>query len=52
MGGLAGMIVVGQKVRAAFDYGLIAIGIVGMVVGLNYLIVNMVQSQIWLMGIL
>ena len=38
MGGLAGMIVVGQKVRAAFDYGLIAIGIVGMVVGLNYLI--------------
>jgi hypothetical protein len=38
MGGIAGMIVVWQKVRAALDYGLIAIGIAGMVVGLNYLV--------------
>ncbi len=37
IGGIAGMIVVGQKARAAFSYGLIAMGIVGMVVGLNYL---------------
>ncbi len=37
MGGIAGMIVGVHKVRAAFDYGLIAMGIVGLVVGLNYL---------------
>jgi hypothetical protein len=38
MGGIAGMIVGGQKVRAALDYGLIAMGFVCMVVGFNYLI--------------
>lgn len=38
MGGLAGMIVGGQKVRAVLDYGLIGMGFVGMVVGFNYLI--------------
>src|SRR2546429_9705803 len=38
IGGIAGMIVVGQKVRAALDYGLIAMGIVGVVVGLNYML--------------
>ena len=38
MGGLAGVIVGGQKVRAVLDYGLIAMGFVGMVVGFNYLI--------------
>lgn len=38
MGGVAGMIVVGRSARAALDYALIAMGIVGMVVGLNYLI--------------
>ena len=38
MGGLAGMIVGGQKVRAVLDFGLIAMGFVGMVVGFNYLI--------------
>ena len=38
MGGLAGMIMGGQKVRAVVDFGLIAMGFVGMVVGLNYLI--------------
>jgi len=37
IGGIAGMIVIGQKVRAASGYGLIAMGIVSMVVGLNYL---------------
>lgn len=38
IGGIASMIAVGQKARAALVYGLIAMGIVGMVVGLNYLI--------------
>jgi hypothetical protein len=38
IGGIAGMIVVRQKVWAASSYGLIAMGVVGMVVGLNYLI--------------
>ena len=38
IGGIAGMIVVGQKARAASGYGLIAMGMVGIVVGLNYLI--------------
>ena len=38
MGGLAGMIVGGQKVRAVLDFGSIAMGFVGMVVGFNYLI--------------
>ena len=38
MGGLAGMIMGGQKVRAVLDFGLIAMGFVGMVVGFNYLI--------------
>jgi len=38
MGGLAGMIVGGQKVRAVVDFGLIAMGFVGMVVGFNYVI--------------
>ncbi len=38
IGGVAGMIVVGQKVRVVLDYGLIAMGFVAMVVGLNYLI--------------
>lgn len=37
MGGIAGMVVVRQKARAAFDYGLTAMGIVGLVIGLNYL---------------
>ncbi|MGZ3616306.1 MAG: hypothetical protein ACXWOL_05465 [Ktedonobacteraceae bacterium] len=38
MGGLAGVIVGGQKVRTVLDYGLIAMGFVGIVVGFNYLI--------------
>ncbi len=38
IGGIAGMIVVGQKTRAASGYGLIAMGMVGMVVGFNYMI--------------
>lgn len=38
MGGLAGMILRGQKVRAVLDNGLIAMGFVGMVIGFNYLI--------------
>lgn len=38
IGGIAGMIVVGQKARAASGYGLIAMGVVGIVAGLNYLI--------------
>lgn len=38
MEGLAGIIVIGQKVRVVVDYDLIAIGFVTMVVGLNYVI--------------
>ncbi len=38
IGGLAGMIVAGQKARVVLDYGLIAMGFVTMVVGLNYVI--------------
>jgi hypothetical protein len=37
IGGIAGIIVVGPKVRAALGYGAIALGMVGIIVGLNYL---------------
>ena len=36
LGGIAGMTVDGRSARAALDYGLISMGMVGMVVGLNY----------------
>ncbi len=38
IGGIAGMIVEGQKVRVVLDYGLIAMGFANMVIGFNYLI--------------
>jgi hypothetical protein len=37
MGGFAGITVGGQSARVAFDYGLIAMAMVGVVIGLNYL---------------
>jgi hypothetical protein len=37
IGGIAGMIEVGSRTRAALSYGVIAMGMMGIVVGLNYL---------------
>lgn len=37
IGGIAGMIEVGSRTRAALSYGVIAMGIMGIIVGLNYL---------------
>src|SRR5437879_5924693 len=37
IGGIAGIVGVGSKVKAALSYGVIALGMMGMVVGLNYL---------------
>lgn len=37
IGGIAGIAGVGSKVKAALSYGVIALGIMGMIVGLNYL---------------
>jgi hypothetical protein len=37
IGGIAGMIVVGSRTRAALSYGVIAMGMMGIIVGLNYL---------------
>ncbi len=37
IGGIAGIIGAGSKVKAALSYGVIALGIMGMIVGLNYL---------------
>lgn len=37
IGGIAGIIGAGSKVKAALSYGAIALGIMGMIVGLNYL---------------
>jgi hypothetical protein len=36
IGGIAGIITKGSRVKAALSYGLIALGIMGMVIGLNY----------------
>lgn len=37
IGGIAGIIGAGSKVKAALSYGVIALGVMGMIVGLNYL---------------
>ncbi len=37
IGGIAGMIEVGSRTRAALSYGVIAMGMMGIIVGLNYL---------------
>jgi hypothetical protein len=37
IGGIAGIAVAGSKVKAALSYGVIALGMMGTVVGLNYL---------------
>ncbi len=37
IGGIAGIVVVGSKIRVALSYAVIAIGMMGMIVGLNYL---------------
>jgi hypothetical protein len=37
IGGLAGLVGAGSKVKAALSYGVIALGMVGVIVGLNYL---------------
>ena len=38
IGGIAGIVGAGSKVKVAVSYGMIALGIMGMIVGLNYLI--------------
>ncbi len=38
IGGVAGMVGAGSKIKAALGYGLIAIGMVGIAVGFNYLV--------------
>ena len=37
IGGLAGIVGAGSKVKAALSYGVIALGMMGIIVGLNYL---------------
>lgn len=37
IGGIAGIVGAGSKIKAALSYGVIALGIMGMIVGLNYL---------------
>ncbi len=37
IGGIAGIVGVGSKVKAALSYGVIALGIMAMIVGVNYL---------------
>src|SRR5437588_6733687 len=37
IGGIAGIVGTGSKVKAALNYGVIALGMVGVIVGLNYL---------------
>ncbi len=37
IGGIAGTVGAGSKVKAALSYGMIALGMMGMIVGLNYL---------------
>src|SRR5437764_9598651 len=37
IGGIAGIVGVGSKVKTALSYGVVALGMVGIIVGLNYL---------------
>ncbi len=37
IGGIAGIVGAGSKIKAALSYGVIALGVMGMVVGINYL---------------
>src|SRR5713226_2976498 len=37
IGGLAGIVVAGSKFKAALSYGVIGLGMMGIIVGLNYL---------------
>ena len=37
IGGIAGIVAAGSKVKAALSYGVIALGMMGIIVGLNYL---------------
>ena len=39
IGGIAGIVAAGSKVRAALSYGVIALGMMGIIVGFNYLAV-------------
>ena len=38
IGGIAGLVGAGSKVKTALSYGVVALGMVGIIVGLNYLI--------------
>jgi hypothetical protein len=37
IGGIAGIVGAGSKIKAALSYGMIALGMMGMIIGLNYL---------------
>lgn len=37
IGGIAGIVGAGSKIKAALSYGVIALGVMGMIVGINYL---------------
>jgi hypothetical protein len=37
IGGIAGIVVAGSKIKVALSYGVIALGVIGMIVGINYL---------------
>jgi len=37
IGGIAGIVGAGSKIKAALSYGVIALGMMGMIIGLNYL---------------
>src|SRR6266567_2471884 len=50
IGGIAGIVGVGSKVKAALSYGAIALGIMAMIVGVNYLVVLRYQGAYPLLG--
>jgi uncharacterized membrane protein HdeD (DUF308 family) len=45
IGGIAGLAAAGSKIKAALSYGVIALGIVGIVVGINYLTYRFASYQ-------
>jgi hypothetical protein len=48
IGSIAGMIMPSPKVKAAFFYGIMALGIVGLLIGFNYLTYSFYQNRAYL----
>src|SRR5579875_2832570 len=45
IGGIAGIVVTAPKIKAAVCYGIIALGMIGVIVGLNYLTYHFTAIQ-------